>query len=43
MFSLKTVEKLHKYGQKQKKLDFFRINVIMYANIKEIMFPVVTF
>ena len=43
MFILKTVEKLRKYGQKQKKLDFFKINVIMYTNVKEIMFPIVTF
>ena len=42
MFLLKTVEKLRKYGQKQKKLDFFKINVIMYPNIKEKLYLIVT-
>jgi hypothetical protein len=36
------VEKLRKYGQKQKKLDFLEINVIMYPTIKEKMYPIVT-
>lgn len=35
MFLLKTVEKLRKYSKKQKKLDFLRINVIMYSITKE--------
>ena len=42
MFYLKLVEKLRKYGQKQKKLDFLEINVIMYPTIKEKMYPIVT-
>ena len=42
MFILKTVEKLRKYGQNQKKLDFLEINVIMYPTIKLIMYPIVT-
>ena len=42
MFYLKKVEKLRKYGQKQKKLDFLEINVIMYPTIKEKMYPIVT-
>ena len=42
MFILKTVEKLRKYSQNQKKLDFLDIIVIMYPTIKLIVYPIVT-
>ena len=42
MFILKTVDKLRKFSQNQKKLDFFRINDIMYPTIKQMVYLFVT-
>lgn len=42
MFYLKKVEKLRIHGQKQKKLDFLQINVIMGVTREKIVYLIVT-